>query len=197
VTNFDYIKNIPDGPNNPSVDQPKMKTNTNSINDLIGVDHITFNLNNGGFHTDIHISPQGADPAPFAGVGQLYTKTVGAPADQQLFYESGGGVINQLTGGANSATVNGFTFLDGGILFQWGQYKITTPDTLNGFFIITFPTAFPTTLFSVVATPFFTSSTIATNKHDWAGVNSSLTTFKIAFVGFKQDDLFSFFATGI
>lgn len=45
-----YNRDIPDTPNNPSVDQPKMKTNTNSIDDIIAVDHISFNATNGGTH---------------------------------------------------------------------------------------------------------------------------------------------------
>lgn len=37
-----YNRDIPDGPNNPSNDQPKMKTNTNSIDDWTAIDHIKF-----------------------------------------------------------------------------------------------------------------------------------------------------------
>ena len=33
ANNFIYTNNIPDGPNNPSNDQPKMKVNTNSIDE--------------------------------------------------------------------------------------------------------------------------------------------------------------------
>lgn len=45
-----YNRDIPDTPNNPSNDQPKMKINTNSIDDILGVDHISFNANSGGTH---------------------------------------------------------------------------------------------------------------------------------------------------
>jgi len=45
-----YNRDIPDAPNNPSVDQPKMKENTNSVYDIIDIDHITFEANNGGTH---------------------------------------------------------------------------------------------------------------------------------------------------
>ena len=54
MTNFPYNRDIPDGPNNPSVDQPDMKENTNSIDELINQDHISFEQNNGGFHKTIH-----------------------------------------------------------------------------------------------------------------------------------------------
>ncbi len=45
-----YNRDIPDTPNNPSVDQPKMKQNTNAIDDLISVDHLTFQATNFGTH---------------------------------------------------------------------------------------------------------------------------------------------------
>src|SRR5258708_24372502 len=49
-----------------------------------------------GYHKVIHFVNQGGNPAPVAGVGQLYTVTSGG--DQQLAYESGAGVVTQLTG---------------------------------------------------------------------------------------------------
>jgi len=45
-----YNRDIPDAPNNPSTDQPKMKQNTNAIDDLISVDHLTFQATNFGKH---------------------------------------------------------------------------------------------------------------------------------------------------
>ncbi len=59
-----YNRDIPDAPNNPSVDQPKMKTNTNSIDTLLAVDHIGFNATNGGIHkqTAFEVFSAGAIP---------------------------------------------------------------------------------------------------------------------------------------
>jgi hypothetical protein len=45
-----YNRDIPDAPNNPSTDQPKMKQNTNAIDDLISVDHLSFQATNFGTH---------------------------------------------------------------------------------------------------------------------------------------------------
>jgi hypothetical protein len=50
MPNFVYNRDIPDAPNNPSDDQPDMKDNTNSTDDLIDEDHYSFNDNNGGLH---------------------------------------------------------------------------------------------------------------------------------------------------
>jgi len=48
-----YNNDIPDQPNNPSVDAPKMKINTNAVDTILAVDHISFNANNGGTHKQI------------------------------------------------------------------------------------------------------------------------------------------------
>jgi len=100
ATNYDYTTDIPLSTNKPSVDQPNMQTNTNSINSIIGTDHITFEQATGsgvdGYHTVIHFLDQGStDPATTTGFGQIFTKTISG--DQQLFYQSGNGVITQLT----------------------------------------------------------------------------------------------------
>lgn len=90
---------IPDGPNNPSQDQPKMKINNDSIERIIREDHYGFNDNLGGYHNVIHQPEVLANIAPVAilGIGQTYVKTIAG--DQELFYKSGGDVETQLTAG--------------------------------------------------------------------------------------------------
>src|SRR5208337_566337 len=101
-----YTLGIPDGPHNPSADQSLMKLNNDAVNTIFGIDHVAFNTNQGGYHTDIHFVTQTMDPAAVLGFGQLYTKTLAG--DQALFFESGGGKITQLTGGvAPSPVANG------------------------------------------------------------------------------------------
>jgi len=106
MTTYSFDDTIPDAANNPSQDQPLMKINNQSTAALIDVDHFGFNVANGGYHDVIHQPPQGADPAPINGVGQTFTKTIGG--DQQLFFESGNGVVSQLTASQNitRGTVN-------------------------------------------------------------------------------------------
>lgn len=50
MTDFKYTLNIPNGPNNPSNDQPIMQTNNNSNALIWDVDHYGFNNINGGLH---------------------------------------------------------------------------------------------------------------------------------------------------
>lgn len=125
MANFTYNNDIPDTPNSPSADQPLMKINTNSIDDLIEVDHVSFNTNDGGYHKVIHQNPQVSDPAAIPGTGQTYVKTVSG--DQELFYESGLGVVTQLT--PNNANVGSGSLV---VTTSFGTI-LTVPQNCIGF----------------------------------------------------------------
>ncbi len=133
MAQFDYTADVPGANNKPSVDQPKMKINTQSINDIIAQDHVTFNSQNGGYHTVIHGLAQnrtrsgvGAITANFPSsmstiqqiFGATYTPdTTGGVSDTQLFSLTGNGGLSQITG--NRATADGWCWM-GGMLVQWG-----------------------------------------------------------------------------
>jgi hypothetical protein len=141
---FTYSASIPNPPDDPADDVSQMQTNSGSINDLIAIDHVGFNNAIGGYHNIIHFQNQVVTPGSVAGIGQLFTEI--ANSDEQLFYESGGGVVTQLTGpNAPLATVQGYTWLPGGILMQWGS--VTFPagsgshQTATQSFNINFPNA--------------------------------------------------------
>ena len=159
--NFTYTTGIPNPPNNPSSDVPGMQTNCNSLNSLISVDHIGFNdgSNNGGRHLQVQMPVQGSIPSGLiGGEGTLYTKS-GTGA--QLFYTPGvSGNEYQLTRviGPNFATfgtftnyppavVNqngGWTFLPGGLLYQYGTMQTTGSSTA-----VVFPIMFSSGLYSL------------------------------------------------
>lgn len=119
-----YNLNIPLATNNPSVDQPNMKINTNAIDTLLQVDHISFNTTNGGQHQQVTLpNTQVSDPSP-TGVGsEIYTKTLAGIA--QLFFANSASVT-QLTGGPQTLSTTGYTTLPGGLLLQWGQGTATS-----------------------------------------------------------------------
>jgi hypothetical protein len=50
VTDFNYTIDIPAAGNNPSNDQGPMQVNTNSIANILNIDHVGFNAANGGTH---------------------------------------------------------------------------------------------------------------------------------------------------
>jgi len=145
-------------PDGASLGQTKstMRNNLDGTFETLGIDHVNNNgqTNNGfsskpaGYHNIVHMVPQGSDPQYVSGYGQLYSKIInsGGTTDTSLFWETSAGVIQQLTSNLTpSANTNGYTYLPGGIIIQWGQVVIvSSPQT------IAFPFTFPNAVFSVV-----------------------------------------------
>lgn len=187
MTNFAYTDNIPASQNNPSVDQPKMKVNTKSIQDIIGEDHITFKANNGGFHKKSrYVNTVGFPTGLLAGIGTTYTKlaiSTGASLESDLFYIPDTGdpapgptrdyqLTRTITGSyplfakstQNYNTVGnqyfgGWTFLPGGMLMQYGFLNLPTGST-----VITFPVPFSNNPFSIQLTARATAGGGATSS---------------------------------
>jgi len=213
-TNFNYNRDIPFATNDPAVDQPDMQTNTNSIDTLINVDHLSFNTATGnqsdGYHKVIHQVPFSTTtsnppknnpptlPAPVSGVGEIIsvqmnpTTGVGGNADEVLFYQSGGGrylqLTNVLVGAGNQAlaATSGYTVLPGGIVMQWAQ--LTAPvGTVN------FPTPFPNiclnvqlTLFTVAGPGlgFYRADTLGKTSFEFHSSGFSGSVFQYLAIGF-------------
>ncbi len=183
--NLNYNEDIPLATNNPSVDQPGMLINTNSINSWVAIDHHGFEDDLGGYHTVIHqdsddgvrtqvTNPGGTYtrvdfPAPIAGVNQVFsvdvtplTNPVSGP-NTQLFAMSGvanvttGNGVYQLTGN-NSIQNGGYQWIAGNLI-QWG--KVTTVLNQGASGTVTFQTnsitsiAFPNNIWVVQCTPFY------------------------------------------
>jgi len=151
---FPFNTGIPASGDNPSVDQPGMLQNNVSTNGIIGVDHNTFNNNLGGYHTDIHMDPQGSVPPAIAGIGQLFAQivTVASVTDTQLFFETGTGVLNQLTG--SKQAFNGFAYL-GNIILQWGFVNASFSGASSQNQTTSFNLTFPNNCFIVLTTPYY------------------------------------------
>ncbi len=79
MTNFTFDDTIPATNDDPSDDQPGMLINNQSTLGLIGIDHVTFNLNNGGQHTAIHFNQDNSYVPTFPlAAPTLFTNTVGS-----------------------------------------------------------------------------------------------------------------------
>lgn len=131
MPNFTYNRGIPDGPDNPSDDQPNMKINTDSVDDLIAQDHVSFNTNEGGKHKFTHLLTQGSNPAVSSIEGVVFTKVVSS--NTELFFRYGSAPQNtfQLTNDGAVAANNGRSSLIGPeanpIMIQWG--RVVNPGT--------------------------------------------------------------------
>lgn len=113
-----------------------------TANTVMDVDHYPFNnlTATKGQHKQVQVVNQLAIPPGLAnGAETIYSKSISSGGE--LFFTRGSsGIEIQLTGPGNpSATLQGFTFLPGGLLLQWGE--ITTPG--SGPTSVNFPTPFP------------------------------------------------------
>lgn len=108
---FTYTRDIPDGPNNPSNDQPIMKINTNSIDDIVAVDHFSFNVTGGGKHKQITFFTENVPLAPTDPTSIAYTNVGTASTKAQMFFRNSEAIfpLNTLRayGAYPGATVNG------------------------------------------------------------------------------------------
>lgn len=154
---FSYNNDIPDAPNNPSNDQPKMKVNTNSIDSIIDVDHYSFETNSDGWHKQVTLPQLGAAPTTVVGQLALYSKAVNPLGSTGLFMIRQGvaGTEVQLTSAKITAPValtNGYTFLPGDILIQWGSTAISAAGSFTTVLFATSNVNFPNNCFNVVLT---------------------------------------------
>ncbi len=165
----------------------QIRNNIASLKSSLAVNHIDLDLTGVGKHKFMQMPAQVSAPATLSAEGALYTKTV--TSGTQLFYrnESNGTEV-QLTGSSSGTDVNlatnGYAFLVGGLLVQWG---IKTLSASTG--TVTFATSninFPNAIFNVQCTLISkaggTSSTntvapitgtVLTNKFDFSYTGSS------------------------
>ena len=166
---FTFNAGIPAANNNPSVDQPVMLQNNIATNGIIAVDHVGFNISNGGEHNKVTFVPQTLDPGSQLTAPIVYCKTTTYPGPltrSDLYMETssndGGGTakIFPLTNLSYPDLANvtlpvnygvgGYTFLPGGYIMQWGAYS---PPPLTNPFTVPFIHKFLTEVQSITVTP--------------------------------------------
>jgi hypothetical protein len=148
-----FQPSIPTGLVNLDVDYQNLQNNFAALDNVFGVDHTKFSNATAqkGYHTAIHLIPQ-APPAATAGYGQIFSQSLndGINTDTELFFLTGGNRLLQLT--RNFVPVknnNGYTFLPGGLIMQWGFSTAVTSSAGN---TINYPIAFPNAIYNVSAT---------------------------------------------
>src|ERR1700729_2313552 len=138
-----YNLGIPNAPDNPSIDQPNMKTNNDNIATYVAVDHVGFNTAGSGQHNQITFHANNVPAVPTA-PPVLFTNN-DAFSLPQLFYYSGDAAHSS---SQYVASPNGSTFLLGGIIIKWGMGALTGLPGPS----VTFPVAFPNNCYSVTIT---------------------------------------------
>lgn len=162
MPNFTFFTTIPATNNSPSSDQPKMLTNNVSTNSILAVDHFTFNDNLGGIHKQVTLQNTNLL------AGQQVLVTASTSGQTQVFAKPDAGGNNyQLTRfidnkftlfatdtvypGAQAFENGGWTFLPGGLLFQYGSSLPGSVSPSTG--TTNFPIAFTGVPFCVMLSP--------------------------------------------
>jgi hypothetical protein len=161
MATFTYTRDRPNPPNNPSSDVPDMKTNCNSIDDILKVNHFSFgsSTNNDGKHQFVEMPNRVViPPGLILGEGTEYTKFITRALEgvSQMFYTPDNSAQEyQLTTCSplnfptfSTLTVfdvglprlsGGWSFLPGGMLIQYGLLSAPVNND-----IIKYPVAFTT-----------------------------------------------------
>ena len=162
-----YQPGIPTGSVPLNQDYLNLQANFTQINTQWAVDHVPLTSTSGsppnGYHKSIHMvpisTPTSNPPNNYpingytatTGYGQLLNATVndGINTDQMLFFLTGGNRLMQLTRNfVPVANTNGYTFLPGGVIMQWGIVAGSSSSSIP----VTFATsniAFPNACFNV------------------------------------------------
>lgn len=86
MTDFNYINPLPVSSNNPSVDQPNMTINNASVLGILDVDHVGFNVSNGGTHLQVTFSSENTPGAQTDPQSVLYSAAGTASTVADLRY---------------------------------------------------------------------------------------------------------------
>lgn len=139
---------IPSGTVNLDVDYQAIQKNFQQLDTSFGVDHLMFSnkTSQNGYHTTAHLVPvstvasNGPNNQPIngytatTGYGQVLSAQIndGINTDQALYFLTGGNRLQQLTRNfVPVASANGYTFLPGGLILQWGTAAIPGTGTTN------------------------------------------------------------------
>lgn len=173
-----YNNNIPNPPNDPSADVSLMQQNTNSIDQLITIDHFSFNVgtNNSGTHKQVTLSNEAA-PGFAGGDGVLYANSFNVPpfgVNSWPIWQNALGSTVLITGPTSPTLPAGYTFLSGGVIMQWGQ--VNAPGASGS---VIFPFTFPNNIFTIQLTVRRDGSTSAQGTY----VNNAPTTSGFSYTG--------------
>lgn len=156
-TNLPYVTGIPLDTSDPSVIQPDLLTNTNSINAIANVDLVGFNQNFSGYHQKSTYLSQNVDPT--VALTQLveYVKQVNSSSELFIKRDAVANAPIQMTSGlANAGTNNsGQSFLPGGFQIKWGVApSVASKGQTNFTYVGSFGlTNFPTATLIIQASP--------------------------------------------
>jgi hypothetical protein len=167
-----YYPGIPLPTDVPAQSQPQILANFTQIDASFDVNHVALNAAmNTGMHTLVQLPASAAAHAGVAGIGQLFTRTIGGIS--ALVWQHDAGAEIQMTGVDPTVGNPGITFLPGAMILMWG----TTPNISNPAPVAyAYPTPFPHNTFSVFCQPILGG---ANSDHGWTISSIANTGFSI------------------
>lgn len=169
---FTYNDSVPNPPNSPSVDAPKMQTNTNSIRSWVNVDHVDFSGPNAGTHKQVTLTPEAAPTLP-TGTGAIYSYADGSGVVWPAWLNSLGQTTAMMST-ISKPSSNGYTSLNGQIIVQWGNTTASGTGSRNVLFA-TSNIDFPNNCFIVLAQ----MNALPSAAFAWGVTNTSKTGFTL------------------
>jgi hypothetical protein len=160
---FPYSSAIPNPPNDPADDVKTMQTNAGSINSIIAVDHVGFNVAGGGQHNQVTFNSNNP-PTPPVSPPILFTNNVDGAGNSlpgslaELFFYSGS--TPQSKDQYNVTAANGSVMLPMGIILKWGSATFVGSQSPS----VTFTNAFPNACFGVQLSLLNTGGTQTQNR---------------------------------
>ena len=198
-----YQPGIPTGTVPLNVDYKNLQDNFNQLETTFGTDHkpISDNTSFNGYHTVIHLvefsntttNPPNnqpvSGPTAVSGTGELFAAETndGINTDTTFYFKTGGGRTLQMTRNFRPvAADNGYTFLPGGLMLQWGQVTSTTAGPYQTLLFTTDNRDFANNCYGVWTQPYASAnipgsqatvairkSTITKTSFQWAFVTNS------------------------
>jgi len=204
-----YNPLVPTGTIPLNLDYKNLQKNFNQIDITYGVDHVPLTNPDpiNGYHKTIHsvpfstagVAPANATnqpvvaPTSVVGVSEIFTAIIndGINTASSLYHQTDTGILQQLTRNflPTSGVKNGYTFVPGGFIIQWGEVASTasvpTPLTFS-----TNNIEFPNICFTVYTQPYYSaaapsnSATVAISNIDRLGFDWKFITSSGSYNGF-------------
>jgi hypothetical protein len=165
---FTYTDNVPQAAQTISSTQVPILNNFGAINEIIGVDHVSFqDAINYGKHNKTSFPIQDSDQDTSTNEMALYAKATTTTNGIELFYRyPNNGTVVQYTGiaaapsgGSSLAAASGYSYLPGGLILKWGSLS----GNFSSSIVVSFPTSgFPPYTTAVYSVQYSTKTGSAT-----------------------------------
>jgi hypothetical protein len=168
-----YQPGIPTGSVPLDQDYKNLQNNFGQLDTTFGVDHVKYSVSqNNGYHTSVHMVdtptvppntlpnyPAVTRPPAVVGTGQIFTALTndGLNTDETFYLLSGANRLYQLNRNISPKnTPNGFGYIVGGMIMQWGIASIPSGFTKKTvavtFALVTNNITFPNALYNIQLT---------------------------------------------